>query len=95
MMRTEGTRFFMYRAYPGYADAIERGLREDPAFRDLCDDFRRCAVALKDLRGQKGEYQVARVAEYEQLLSELAGDVESWLTAVSGGGDMPGGSGAT
>ena len=73
------TRLFVQRAYPRYADVIDRGFREDPAFRDLCEDYQQCAIALEDNRRYRGGESIERIAEYEQLLGELANDIEVWL----------------
>lgn len=73
----------MQQAYPKYADLIDRGLRDDPAFRELCEDFRRCACALEEIRRRGDASRTERALEYEQLLGELAGDVESWLETLS------------
>lgn len=90
MARTENTTLFMQQAYPGYAGIVERGIRKDPAFRDLCEDFERCALALEAARQRNDDDREARINEYEQLLGELAQDVEAWLGAMSGSNDAPG-----
>jgi len=81
----------MQRAYPGYGDSIARGLRADPAFRDLCEDYQRCAVALEDVRQRSDDDRRERITEYEQLLGELARDVEDWLAGTSARENTPSG----
>lgn len=81
------------RAFPGHGALIERGLREHPTFRELCDDYRRCAIALEDRKGRACAGNSDRVCEYEQLLAELADEVRGWLEALSqgrGGAGTPG-----
>ncbi len=76
MSRNEDTCLFMQRAYPAYADIVECALRENSNFRDLCRDFQQCAIALEHCRTQEGSDNSERICEYEQLLAELAADVE-------------------
>ncbi|MEJ2604806.1 MAG: hypothetical protein P8172_16260 [Gammaproteobacteria bacterium] len=92
MGQRETTRLLIQRAFPGHDEVIERGLREHPTFHELCDDYRRCARALEDRKRRHGSGNADRVCEYEQLLSELADEVQGWLEALSeirSSADMP------
>lgn len=75
-------RFRLREAFPGRGDAIERGIREHSTFRELCDDYRRCAVALDEWRrGDTGHPE--RIREYEELLAELVREIEGWLEILA------------
>ena len=50
----------------------------DTDFRSLCHDYDRCAEALGRFREQ-AETMPDRVAEYEQLLTELEDDIRHKL----------------
>ena len=73
------------RAFPGQDELIERGLREHPAFRDLCEDYRTCARALERWRRLNGTGADSRRQEYEGLLAELARDLAGWLEIIADG----------
>lgn len=70
-------------AYPGCGEIIEHGFREYPAFRELCEDYRRCAVALEGWRKPGCVAHQERVHEYEELLADLAREIESWFASLS------------
>ena len=70
-------------AYPGCGEIIEHGFREYPAFRELCEDYRRCAVALEGWRKPDRVAYQERVHEYEELLADLAREIESWFVSLS------------
>jgi hypothetical protein len=70
-------------AYPGYDEIIELGFREYPAFRDLCEDYRSCAVALDGWRRPGSAAYEERTNEYEELLADLAREIEGWLASLS------------
>lgn len=69
-------------AFPGHERAIDRGLRDHPSFRELCEDYRRCASALERWRTLDGEGPSARTREYEGLLAELGSEVETWFEVL-------------
>ena len=50
----------------------------DIEFRSMCQDYDECAVALDRFREQ-AESVPERVAEYEQLLTELEDDIRRTL----------------
>jgi len=90
MGQRESTRLLIQRAFPGHGALIEQGLREHPTFRELCDDYRRCAIALEDRKRRDCGGNAERVCEYERLLAELADEVRGWLEALSQGRGRPG-----
>ena len=69
-------------SFPGYGRLIDLGYRHDPTFRELCDDYLRCAAALERWQRSGGDESSSRTQEYSELLTELAGEVETWLDAM-------------
>ena len=69
-------------SFPGYGRLIDLGYRHDPTFRELCDDYLRCAAALKRWQRSNGDESSPRIEEYSELLAELAGEVEAWLDGM-------------
>jgi len=67
---------------PGRAALIESVYRRNPAFRDLCGDYRRCAAALERWRRSDDAASPAREREYADLLNELRGETVQWLDAM-------------
>jgi hypothetical protein len=55
---------------------------EDPAFVELCEDYRRCFVALENLRRPGAIGSPERVREYEELLAELARELDGCLEGL-------------
>ena len=78
-------RILIRNAYPGRGDLIDLGLRDNPAFRELCEDYCSCAIALEKWRGTPGSTYLERVQEYEELLAELVKEIEDWLENLSQG----------
>jgi len=81
-------------AFPGHVGAIDRGLRDHPSFRELCEDYRRCASALERWRKLDGEGPASRRHEYEELLAELASEVETWFEVLERGSNGADGAGS-
>lgn len=75
----QGTRSLIRSLYPGRAALIDRCFSEYPAFIELCEDYHRCSVALESLRQPGGLGHRERVREYEELLAELARELDSCL----------------
>lgn len=73
--------------FPGHDRLIDVAYRDDPTFRELCDDYRRCAAAIERWRGLNGDESMSRVDEYSELLDRLAHEVEAWLE--ESGDDSP------
>lgn len=69
-------------AFPGHDELIDRGLRDHRGFRDLCEDYRRCASAIERWKRANGAVHASRRREYEDLLAELAQEVEGWIEAL-------------
>ena len=81
----QGTRSLIRGLYPGLETLIERRLDEDPAFVELSEDYRRCSVALENLRRPGGAENPERVREYQELLAELARELEACLDCPAQG----------
>ena len=70
-------------SFPGYGRLIDHAYRSDPTFRELCDDYLKCAAALKRWRQSDGDKPSPRSEEYSELLAELAEEVKEWLDATT------------
>ena len=69
-------------SFPGNERLIDRAYRDDPTFRELCDDYGSCAAALERWQQSNGDKSSPRSEEYSELLAELAAEVEAWLDAA-------------
>ena len=83
-------RILIRNTYPGRGELIDLGLRDNPAFRELCEDYCSCANALEKWRGMRGTANPERVREYEELLAELVKEIEDWLEMLSQGSAQSG-----
>jgi hypothetical protein len=70
------------RAFPDHEAAIDRALRDHASFRELCEDYRRCASALNRWQRLDGDGPAARSREYHALLEELGLEIQDWLDAT-------------
>lgn len=73
-------------SFPGRDRIIDLAYRNDPGFRELCNDYGNCAGALERWRRLNGDEPSPRSEEYGELLTELADEVLTWLDAA---GDDP------
>ena len=78
----QGTASLIQSLCPGHEALVDRGLSEYPAFRELCEDYRRCFVALENLRQSGATDHPERILEYEELLAQLAREVEACLEGL-------------
>lgn len=69
-------------SFPGRDPLIERVFHDNQTFRDLCQDYRRCAAALNRWSARADAEAVPRQQEYAELLAELGREIESWLDAM-------------
>jgi hypothetical protein len=67
------------RAFPGREGLIDRAFRDDPTFRELCRDYRECAIALEEWRRLHGDGPTSRSREYAELLDDLVAEIGNWL----------------
>lgn len=73
------------RAFPGRDALIDRSFSVHRSFRELCQDYRNCAVALERWRRLSDDEPSQRAREYAELLAELACEIEAWLGAIDFG----------
>jgi hypothetical protein len=85
MASRRNTRELVSSAFPDREELIERAYEEDGSFRDLCQDYRKCAAALERWRGADSEASSSRAKEYAELLAELERELEDWLDVVAHG----------
>ena len=83
------TRSYITRVFPGRDSLIERAHRESSSFRDLCRDYRKCAAVLASWRESENGASSPRAREYDELLGELAQELEAWLDVLAGGSKTP------
>ena len=72
-------------SFPGRDQLIERAYRGNRPFRELCDDYRKCVVALERWKQREANQPVPRWQEYTELLAELRGEIQTWLEAMETG----------
>ncbi len=63
---------------PDCSLAFRRLLRDDPAFRELCDDYEDAAIALNFSLSPPGRSE-KRAREYRSLVAELEAEIETAL----------------
>jgi hypothetical protein len=85
MTSRQQTPSLIAKEFPGRDQLIDHAYREDLSFRDLCRDYRKCAVALEDWRRSDDNAASLRAREYAELLLQLSGEIESWLEALESG----------
>ena len=68
--------------FPGRERSIARAFGENPSFRDLCDDYRKCASAVDLWQRHQGTSAALRRQEYAELLEELGLEIRTWLNAA-------------
>ena len=85
MRSRQDARSLVRDAFPGHDALIDCGFRDHPPFRELCRDYRECAVALERWRRLNGEGPLSRTREYNELLAELAEEIELWLDTMEKG----------
>ena len=76
-------------SFPGQLLLVERTYREDPSFRDLCEDYRKCAGTLDRWKHLVADEAPQRVHEYTQLLLELGWEIQTWLEAEQSRSPQP------
>lgn len=91
MGSTKTTFAVILRAFPDRRDFIERAFHEHPSFRELCEDYRRCAAALERWQQLNGDGPSARSREYAELLEELGREIEESLGTATAGPSRAGG----
>ncbi|HSN54156.1 MAG TPA: hypothetical protein VLT32_05770 [Candidatus Sulfomarinibacteraceae bacterium] len=85
----QDARLLVVRAFPDREAAIDRALRDHASFRELCEDYRKCASALKRWRRLNGDGPSSRSREYAELLADLTAELEAWLEDLRDGQEHP------
>ncbi len=65
----------LLRRFPDDAAVLARLLGMDDSFRNVCEDYALAENTLARLERFQGPQQLPRIAEYRQLLSELASEI--------------------
>jgi hypothetical protein len=82
MGTTQEARVLVKKAFPDHHQAIERAYDEHPSFRELCQDYRQCSLALARWRQDRDPAPMQRSREYAELLDELANEIRTWFDEV-------------
>ncbi len=69
---------FLESHFPDCSLTIHRLLRDDPEFRELCDDYEDAATALNFSLSPQGHSE-KRAREYRVLVAELEAEIEAAL----------------
>ena len=85
MTRALDTLRLLHEAFPERDRLVEQAYRGNRSFRELCNDYRRCWVALESWQRQGDEATEERSREYTELLAELRGEISIWLEAMATG----------
>jgi hypothetical protein len=85
MSSEQDARSRIKRAFPGRERLIDRAFRDDPTFRELCRDYRKCAIALDEWRRLRGDDPTSRSREYAELLDDLLAEIGNWLDTFQTG----------
>ncbi len=73
---------FLESHFPDCSLTIRRLLRNDPDFRELCDDYEDAANALHFTLSPQGRSEM-RASEYQVLVAELKAEIEAALRKES------------
>lgn len=60
-------------------DTVKRLFRESETFQSVCEDYRRCAAALRHWNQSASDEAPARREEYAALLRDLEGEILQFL----------------
>jgi hypothetical protein len=61
--------------FPGESVVLARLLAVDDGFRNVCEDYALAEMTLARLERFQGPQELPRIAEYRQLVRELAGEI--------------------
>ena len=61
--------------FPGESAVLARLLAVDDGFRNVCEDYALAEITLARLERLQGPQELPRIAEYRQLVTELAGEI--------------------
>jgi len=72
--------FAVIERFPHRKAAVRRLFNENDSFQTLCEDYWRCAEALRHWNQSAAEEAVVRREEYTALLQELEAEIKENLT---------------
>jgi len=67
--------FSVMKRFPDHKDAVKKLFAESESFQTVCEDYRRCAEALRHWNRSTSEEAPARREEYEALLRGLEEEI--------------------
>ena len=67
--------FHVVKRFPDRKEAVKRLFRESDTFQTVCEDYRRCAEALRHWNQSASEEAPARREEYAALLRDLETEI--------------------
>jgi len=67
--------FTVFERFPDHKDNIKRLFRESKTFQTMCEDYRKCAEALRHWNQSSSEEAPARREEYAALLRDLEAEI--------------------
>ena len=72
--------FTVLKRFPDCGDTVIRLFNESESFQIMCEDYRRCAAALRHWNHSASEEAPARREEYAALLRDLEAEILQNLT---------------
>jgi hypothetical protein len=74
--------FSVLKRFPDSKDAVIRLFNESETFQTVCEDYRKCAEALRHWNQTASEEAPARREEYATLLQDLEAEILQSLNGV-------------
>jgi hypothetical protein len=74
--------FNVVKRFPYRKDAVKRLFNKSETFQAICEDYRKCAVALEHWKYSTSEEAPARREEYATLLQDLEAEILQSLNGV-------------
>jgi hypothetical protein len=68
--------------FPEWAAAIRRLCLADSSFHELCADFALACLTLKGFEDRADAATRPEIAEYRDIIRELAADIETYLRRI-------------
>jgi|GEM_PF-466076 len=67
--------FTVVKRFPSRKDTVKQLFKENETFQSVCEDYRRCAAALRRWSDSASEEAPARREEYAALLQDLEAEI--------------------
>ena len=74
--------FAVVKRFPDRTDAVKRLFKKSETFQTVCEDYRKCAEALRHWKESASEEAPARREEYATLLQDLEAEILQTLDGV-------------